>query len=110
MSDIANFVRDNFTTQGISVVSEGRKNIKVELPGDFPGLTDFVASLSNDFFAECEFTMSENKVPQLLIWQQHDQTKTEIADNSNSRRKKLFLIGIFFLVFFIVFVGFLFNR
>jgi len=75
-ADIVTLIRDSFSSSGVSVSSYGRGNIVVEIPADFPSMSQLILELADQFGAVCDLsTVGRN--PQLTVWY------PEIRQNAN---------------------------
>lgn len=85
-TQIVEFLRDDYSSSGVSVTSYGRGNVVVELPADFPCISTMIEQLSTLFQAECDLsTIGQN--PQLTVWYSEDRITTG-SDNDNHKQNE----------------------
>lgn len=68
------FVQTNYTANGVSVASRGSHNVTLELPADFVGLTDLLASLHELFGGTCDISTITNTTL-LTVWLPDERLK-----------------------------------
>jgi len=75
---IADFIRDNYSSFGVSVASSGRGNIVLDLPADMPAVSAMLEDLSNNFAAECDLS-TVSGAPSLTVWYSDDSSISSSA-------------------------------